>query len=234
MIKRVRLLYLGFLAVVAVGAVASASASAAGCTAEAGATCIAVLVAGVETLEASVELAAKANGNQLVEIPALKTDIVCTGVSVNAGNVLLEVAGSSAKGEKIFLDFTGCGVPAETSCKVSDPRNKLDSLVETNELLATVGLTAGSPDVTFAEVGANFMDIEIAGCLKALSIGVTGSQLCTTTDSETDQLEHEIGCTSAGGSLATGGKPVIWEGKALLKLAGALAGDSWFFKYEAT
>jgi hypothetical protein len=215
MIKIWKLL-ISVLAVLAICVVASASASAAACTAEVGAQCLEFL--GELTPEATFEVLGAKSSLTLVGI----FSVLCN--DFHAENVLLlEVAGKPIAFDKLALTFSGgCKVAGHATCKVAEP-------ITTVAIGGTLGtIAAGTATATFKpEAGTEFAKVTISGCEQEAVIKVTGEQLCKVPAITTQAVEHEITCAASESNLKDGTKLTEFEATVKARATGPLAGDPY-------
>jgi hypothetical protein len=235
--SRTRLILLGLLAVVAVGAVIASTSGAeppaGACTTVTSAP--AYCVAGVPP--ASPE---KFEGTNVGEatlkatVSMVKTEIKCaTGKSKGT----IEDGAAGTVGKSAVTDtFEGCKLIKPTDCKLSVAD---EEEIKTSELKGELALTAGRVEDKLESKTGIFAGIEIEGkessCVIAevgipKSFNVTGSQLCevdsSNTAAETEAATHKIICKTSGSSLKVGGKAEITS-EATVKLT---SGKNWSVK----
>ena len=235
--SRTRLILLGLLAVVAVGAVIASTSGAeppaGACTTVTSAP--AYCVAGVPP--ASPE---KFEGTNVGEatlkatVSMVKTEIKCeTGKSKGT----IEDGAAGTVGKSAVTDtFEECKMIKPTNCKLTSAAEKA---IKTTELKGELALTAGrvedeleSKTGVFAGIGIEGKESScvIAEVEKPQSFDVTGSQLCevdsSNTAAETEAATHKIICKYAGSSLKVGGKAEITS-EATVKLT---SGKNWSVK----
>jgi hypothetical protein len=235
--SRTRLILLGLLAVVAVGAVIASTSGAeppaGACTAVTSAP--AYCVAGVPP--ASPE---KFEGTNVGEatlkatVSMVKTEIKCeTGKSKGT----IEDGAAGTVGKSIVTDtFEGCKLIKPANCKLSVAD---EEEIKTSELKGELGLTSGRVEDKLESKTSAFAGIGIEGkessCMIAevgipKNFAVTGSQLCevdsSNTAAETEAATHKIICKDAGSSLKVGGKAEITS-EANVKLT---SGKDWSVK----
>jgi hypothetical protein len=235
--SRTRLILLGLLAVVAVGAVIASTSGAeppaGACTTVTSAP--AYCVAGVPP--ASPE---KFEGTNVGEatlkatVSMVKTEIKCeTGKSKGT----IEDGAAGTVGKSAVTDtFEGCKMIKPADCKLTAADEKE---IETAPLKGELALTAGRVEDKLESKTGIFAGIEIEGkessCVIAevgipKSFNVTGSQLCevdsSNTAAETEAATHKIICKYAGSSLKVGGKAEITS-EANVKL---ISGKNWSVK----
>jgi len=235
--SRTRLILLGLLAVVAVGAVIASTSGAeppaASCTSVTSAP--AYCVAGVPP--ASPE---KFEGTNVGEatlkatVSMVKTEIKC---EAGKSKGTIEDGAAGTVGKSVVTDtFEGCKLIKPASCKLSAADEKE---IETSELKGELGLISGrvedkleSKTSVFAPIGIEGRESScvIAEVEKPKSFDVTGSQLCEVDSSnaaaETEAATHKIICKYVGSSLKVGGKAEITS-EANVKLT---SGKNWSVK----
>ncbi len=234
--SRTRLILLGLLAVVAVGAVIASTSGAeppaASCTAVT--TAPAYCVAGVPLASGTTE---KFEGTNVGEatlkatVSMVKTEIKCeTGKSKGT----IEDGAAGTVGKSAVTDtFEGCKLIKPTDCKLSVAD---EEEIKTSELKGELALNAGRAEDKLESKTGVFAPIGIEGkessCVIAevgipKSFNVTGSQLCevdsSNTAAETEAATHKIICKYAGSSLKVGGKAEITS-EATVKLT---SGKNW-------
>src|SRR5580700_1413360 len=162
--RRIRLLLLGMFAVLAVGAVASSSASAAACKAEPSsgnfALCITTLGGSEELvlIERTVGILdfKETKTPSELEVESLGAHVVCFNA---ASTGVLEPTASSVKVRSLTITFTnGCHlVGAEAVCKVTEP-------ITTVPIEASITLLTKMPDILFKpESGTFFSTVHVTG-----------------------------------------------------------------------
>jgi len=235
--SRTRLILLGLLAVVAVGAVIASTSGAeppaASCTAVTSAP--AYCVAGVPP--ASPEKFEGTNSGEATlkaTVSMVKTEIKCeSGKSKGT----IEDGAAGTVGKSVVTDtFEGCKLIKPTDCKLSAPDEKE---IETAELKGELGLTAGRVEDKLESKTSAFAPIGIEGkessCVishvgEVKTFSVTGSQLCEVDSSnsaaEKEEPTHKIICKTSGSSLKVGGKAEITS-EAAVKLT---SGKDWSVK----
>lgn len=183
------------LALLAVGAVASASASAAKCVAQTGALC--QEIAGELVTEAKyLILDQDAESNLAVEgIGTVNCKLVegsFTGdeVEKSAGLIL-----------KLALKFTECTLVGHAACKVKEP-------IETKPIKGTIpAFTGTTGKVTFEpEAGTEFATVTITGCEQEAIIKVSGTQGAALPTVTTEATEHTVEALTTESNLKDGAK----------------------------
>jgi hypothetical protein len=201
---------LSMLALFAVGAVASASASAAECpdTVKGKDVAICKTTGGVKKeVEGTFTFTSKKKAGTTSELKVENgPDIVCTAAE-NTGKIV--ATNSSLKITHLVITFTICKVvntpETEAECKVTEP------------IVANGGGTEGiegnwleektSPITFKPAVGTTFAEVTITGvgCIfKVAKAKVVGEQECNLVTPETEALNHVIECTFAGSKLKFG------------------------------
>jgi len=233
--SRIRLILLSLLAVLAFGAVAAASASAAHefwvpeCENQGPGHKYATRVKcekgeiGTGEWERSGALAPIAageevpvegtSGTSILEVPELnEAKIECKEDKFSG---TLKAAGqTTAK-----VEFEKCTVVSPEHCTVAEPIkvNVTDQLVIFHETLA---------DAFEPPSGEPFVVIKLKGseCLAKGEFKVKGKQQCALPEGEIEKVEHEIDCKPIGSELTLGAKEAKFEGKEKVKLTG---GGNW-------
>jgi hypothetical protein len=237
--SRTRLILLGLLAVVAVGAVVATTSGAeppaGACTAVTSAP--AYCVAGTPLTSGATE---KFEGTNVGEatlkatVSMVKTEIKCaTGKSKGT---IEDGAGGTVGKSAVTDTFETCKMIKPTNCKLSAPAEKE---IKTTELKGELALTAGRVEDGLESKTGVFAGIGIEGkessCVIAevgipKTFDVTGSQLCevdsSNTGAETEAATHNIICKYLGSSLKVGGKAEITS-EATVKLT---SGKNWSVK----
>jgi len=235
--SRTRLILLGLLAVVAVGAVV---ASTSGAEPQVG-TCGAVTsapaycVAGVPP--ASPEKFEGTNSGESIlkaTVSMVKTEIKC---EAGKSKGTIEDGAAGTVGKSAVIDtFEGCKLIKPANCKLSAGD---EEEVKTSELKGELGLTAGRVEDKLESKTGIFAGISIEGkessCMishvgEVKTFSVTGSQLCEVDGSnsaaEKEEPTHKIICKTSGSSLKVGGKAEITS-EAAVKLT---SGKDWSVK----
>jgi hypothetical protein len=241
--SRVRLIFLGVLAVVAVSAVASAS----GAEPLVG-TCKSVektpgyCIATLPLESASEEVTGTSGGSILkATIAGVTSEIKCeTGKST--GTIEDGVAGAVGK-SKTKITFETCKLLAPAHCKLTAAE---ETKIKTTELMGELELVGGKIlDKLEPKGSAAFAGISIEGESSlcgiaevgiAKTFNVTGSQLCEVDTSiagaETEAEKHKLICKASGSTnLAIGGNPAeITDETMAVELSGAKAHAHWSVK----
>ena len=235
--SRTRLILLGLLAVVAVGAVIASTSGAeppaASCTAVTSAP--AYCVAGVPP--ASPEKFEGTNSGEATlkaTVSMVKTEIKCE--AGKSKGTIEDGAGGTVGKSAVTDTFEGCKLIKPASCKLSVADEKE---IETSELKGELGLTSSRVEDKLESKTGVFAPIGIEGkessCVIAevgipQNFDVTGSQLCevdsSNTAAEKEATSHKIICKYAGSSLKVGGKAEI-ASEANVKL---VSGKDWSVK----
>jgi hypothetical protein len=243
--SRTRLILLGVLAVLAVGVVASASATEppVKCGGKVGKVpdyC----VVGFELENAKGEpVSEKFEGTNGPSI--LKATIASTTAEIkcekgkSTGSIEDGAAGTVGKSTTTTA-FEGCKLLKPANCKLTAAGEKE---IETTELDGALALTAGRvEDKLEPKEGAAFAGISIEGkessCViaevgKPKSFNVTGSQLCevdkSNAETEAEAIAHKILCKTSGSSLKIGGNKAEMTSEATVKL---ISGKKWSVKED--
>jgi hypothetical protein len=239
--SRVRLIFLGVLALVAVGVVASTSgAEPPGAACSNVTTAPGYCVAEAPLVSASETVTGTSGGSILkATIAGVTSEIKCeTGKST--GTIEGGVAGTAGK-SKTKITFETCKLLAPAHCKLTAAQ---ETKIKTTELVGELQLVGGKIlDKLEPKVGA-FASISIEGESSLCGIGevgkpetynVTGSQLCevdsSKTEAETETEKHKIICKNAGSSLKIGeNKAEITDETMAIELSGAKAHAHWSVK----
>jgi hypothetical protein len=199
--SRAKFMAAAIVAVLAIGAVGTASASAAEWK----------VGGSTFTGKKTINKATKTIENYT--LTAAGVTITCTGLEV-AGGFIEEPATNGAE----HLVFTGC--KASGVCTVA-------TTLTTNAVKSTA--TAGSPVKILFEPtsGTNFITIEFTGaeCSLKGKKETTGKVTCTAPGAATSQVEQELACNSTG-ELKLGTNAATFKGKGDLTLEGD---PSWAF-----
>lgn len=239
--SRLRLILLSMFAVFAVGAVASASASAHGFIVP----CHKVSVANAGKGEWNEENPITHICEKPAKIPPLpgegeytekllpgethavegKSGLSILESKVGAEKIVIECeedvvkvtleAGGKTKGEIEFKK--NCKVKEPAGCAVAEP------IVAkfTDELVGA----APEDEFTGSGAGEEFASVHITGCALENFYKVKGKQLCKLDAAHaTLQAEHELKCTKAGSNLKLGSEVASFSSAAKVKLVG---GGSW-------
>jgi len=244
--SRTRLILLGVLAVLAVGVVASASAT------EPPVKCGGKVektpdycVVGFELENAKGEpVSAKlegTNGASILKatVAGATTEIKCgTGKSIGS---IEDGAGGTVGKSKITTTFEACKLLKPATCKLTAADEKE---IETTELKGSLTLTAGRvEDKLEPKEGAGFAAVSIEGkeitcpiaeIEKPESYSITGSQVCEIDTSNLVAAEetekHKIICKPAGSALLKiGGNKAEITSEATVKL---MSGKKWSVKED--
>jgi len=241
--SRTRLILLGLLAVVAVGAVIASTSGAEPPTG----SCIEVTkvpaycIAG-SPLVSAAENAEGTSGSAILKatIAGATAEIKCeTGKST--GTIEGGAAGTVGK-SKTKITFGTCKLLAPEHCKLTSAE---ETKIKTTELMGELELVGGKIlDKLEPKAGGAFASISIEGenlcgigeIGKPETYNVTGSQLCevdsSKTVAETEAEKHKLICKAAGsGNLMIGGNPAeITDETMAIELSGAKAHDHWSVK----
>lgn len=102
------------------------------------------------------------------------------------------LTGGLSEGE---VTFEECSIPGQGTCVVPNIKFKFkDKLI------------AGPEDEFEPETGTLFVEIKVEVCALKGSYEVKGTQKCKLPEGEVFKIEHQIECTPAGSSLTLGGK----------------------------
>jgi hypothetical protein len=235
--SRTRLILLGLLAVVAVGAVIASTSGAeppaGACTAVTSAP--AYCVAGVPP--ASPEKFEGTNSGESIlkaTVSMVKTEIKCaTGKSKGT---IEDGAGGTVGKSAVTDTFETCKMIKPANCKLSAGD---EEAIKTSELKGELGLTSGRVEDKLESKTGIFAGISIEGeessCMishigEEKTFSVTGSQLCevdgNNSAAEKEESTHKIICKTSGSSLKIGGKAEITS-EAAVKLT---SGKDWSVK----
>jgi hypothetical protein len=237
--SRTRLILLGLLAVVAVGAVVATTSGAeppaGACTAVTSAP--AYCVAGAPLASGATEKFEGTNSGESIlkaTVSMVKVEIKCaTGKSKGT----IEGGVGGAVGKSTMTDtFETCKMVKPAACKLSVSAEKE---IKTTTLKGELVLNGGRIEDKLEPREGAFAGIEIEGkessCViaeveKPQSFDVTGSQLCevdsSNTAAETEAATHKIICKYAGSSLKVGGKAEMMS-ESTVKL---VSGKDWSVK----
>jgi hypothetical protein len=246
LMSRTRLILLGLLAVVAIGVVASASASEppVKCGGKVTTTpnyCVAGYQLENAKGEAVSEKVVGTNGESILKatIASVSSEIKCEK-GKSKGNIEDGSGGTVGK-STVTITFEGCKQIKPASCKLTSAGEKE---LKTTMLGGTLVLTSGRlEDELEPKEGAAFAGISIEGkessCViaevgKPKTFNITGSQRCeldsNNTEAETEAAAHKINCSPSGGSLKIGGNLAEMSDDATVELSGAKAHDAWSVK----
>jgi hypothetical protein len=200
--KHIRMLGLCLVAALAMGAIASASASA-----------HAYKIEGTE-LTTSEEVAGTSETSKL-EAKGLAT-IECTKDTFTGS---IEKAGKSTG----KVEFKSCKVVGAEACAVVEPiKFKFkDELTEFEKLVA---------DEFKPETGETFVTIELEGAKCAITpkkLAVKGTQICKLPEAGSEKEEHSIECTPAGSKLKLGTVEATFKSTEKVHLSGKNAKKKW-------
>lgn len=244
-LSRLRVILLSLLAVFAITAVASSSASAheflvcqeAGtekytehlCSAksETGKWSFAAIAAGKSFEVEGTSGVSKLEGT----IGGQKVIIEC---STDVTKVTLEPAGAT----KGTITFSGCKIFSVTKGKKTLLKCVVNSVAEAAEKIKLTFLDVlvtgkgGGPEDEFKPAVAEkpFVEIETSGaeCALVAKTAVTGTTICQLPEAEVGLVEHEIACSPSGSSLKLGATAAGFFSAAKVKIVGTGAGWSWF------
>jgi hypothetical protein len=218
-----RLLFAAMLAVFAVTAVASASASAEACPHEGAETTLCIggnrAAAGSYGFEGTL-LGAESS---LLEVASIPLHIQCSHVVTTGTLDQTAPALGDVNVLVATLVFTECTIlPPHEACTVKQP-------IEVKPLEGLVLEESSVFDVNFKPAGTEFVALIISNCgVLNGTYKVTGEQLCTLPGSETEATEHTLECPHTGSNLLVAEKAGTFELKPLTyKLTGAEAGKAF-------
>jgi hypothetical protein len=211
--SRIRLLLLGLLAVLAVGVVASASASADSCS---GGTSL-VFCSGSEALVGKEVLGTSGAAVLAGTTGGAEIKISCTSDDFKA---TLGALGAS-KGLILFLK---CVQEKPAGCDLSAAQAKeIDAKFTAAQRSTTLSLFTGEG------AGSEFVSLEITNlgtcAIPTGSYPVAGKQLVETPEGEVSKTEHEIIAKKAGSFLTFDGHPASFSSSTT---NAHLASGSWF------
>jgi hypothetical protein len=106
---------------------------------------------------------------------------------------------------KYIKTLTTCVVPNITTSKL-------------NDLLVTGKGIGPEDEFEPAEAGGPFAKVVVEGCALTSTESVLGKQICQLPEATVGLVEHELECSPSGGALTFGGKPASYYGSALVKL----------------
>ncbi len=209
------------VAVLALSAVASASASAEACQKKAGSKNWTLCVEGQKqtgksSIAASIETGTSA---RLTVAIGEGLEIVCTKADGTAGTLGSKVSG-------LTIALSNCEVVSYSAqCKVKTP-------LETTKLEGVFG--PGVENLSLAaEAGSVIFNFKLENqgkgkCPFATSIiSITGSQGCTFKAAETEAATHELTCTAGQSKLLDGEKAASFSLEEGIELAGTLKGKKF-------
>jgi hypothetical protein len=213
-VTRIRLILMSLLAVFAVGAVASASASAT--------VCEPLDKEGEWTwCSAAKEITSPVEGTSGVsklesEVGGKKLTIECTADTFKG--TLEDPEPSKLDGASSGeIKFTGCSVVGVAKCTVHEP-------IEFKFKDQLINKPPTKPEDEFKpNEGETFVEIKIEGAECAIkgTLKVKGTQKCNLdTTFETEQKEHELICTPAGSKLKLGEKEAKFTSTEKVKRVG--------------
>jgi hypothetical protein len=234
-IRQIRILGLSMLAVVAIGAISSASASA---STQSFSIC---REGGTEKYEnhlcgktaetgkwsfAPVEKAEKYTLEGTGGVSKLEGLIGGTKVVVECkkGKITGEIE-SEGKTKNLVIVYEECKlftivkhVRAATACIVSN--------ITTNKLIGTLveGSDHGPEDELAPAEGTTLAKVKVAECALESMENVTGKQTCSIPEAVAGLVEHELVCSPSGGALEFGKKPASYYGTTSAKLSN---GSAW-------
>jgi hypothetical protein len=243
--SRTRLILLGLLAVVAIGVVASASASEppVKCGGKVTATpnyCVAGFQLENAKGEAVSEKVVGTNGESILRgtVASVTSEVKC-GKGKSTGTIEDGASGTVGK-SKATITFEECKLVKPTNCKLTATQ---EEEIETTPLKGELELSSGRVEDKIEPKGGAFAGISIEGkessCViaevgKPKTFNISGSQLCeldsSNTEAEAETATHKINCSASGGSLKIGGNLAEISDDATLELSGAKAHDAWSVK----
>jgi hypothetical protein len=237
--SRTRLILLGLLAVVAVGAVIASTSGAE----PPAASCTSVTktpiycVAGVPLANGASAEVEGTDGVSMFSttVGMVKTEIECKkGKAVGA---IEGVASGTVGKSSITNKIEECKLLKPTNCKLTAAN---ESKIKTAELDGVLTLTSGRIEDKLAPPESGFADISIEGrensCVIAepenpKTFEVSGSQLCeidkANSEAETEATTHKLICKTSGGSLKLGTNGAEMTSESTVKL---VSGKKWSVK----
>ncbi len=243
--SRTRLILLGLLAVVAIGVVASASASEppVKCGGKVTTTpnyCVTGYQLENAKGEAVSEKVVGTNGESILRgtVASVTSEVKC-GKGKSKGTIE-DGAGGTVGKSKATITFEECKLVKPTNCKLTAAQ---EEEIETTELKGELKLNSGRIEDKLESKTGAFAGISIEGvnnsCVIAevgapKTFNVTGSQLCeldsSNTAAEAETTTHKLNCSPSGGSLKIGGNLAEISDDATVELSGAKAHDAWSVK----
>jgi hypothetical protein len=227
---KVKLLLLSMLAVFAVSAVASATASAEMelCKTKEGADFVLCVEkpagSGLLLVETSVAFVSRKTPGtaSALEIPAIPAKITCEKAA-NTGQFDTPEEPRGVQILKLTISFTGCTEAEEgsTICTVAEP-------ITTAAINGVFTLVGGTTTVEFAPTtGTEFSTIRVNSksghtCTSAASspLKVSGTQTCTAPNIEnTDYITHLLQCAGSGSKLKAAGHEAVFTLEEEVELA---------------
>jgi hypothetical protein len=209
---RIRTLLLTLFVLMSLGALASASASAAACVTKVGAQCLNFLGVLTETEEMKFE---GANADLLVE---------GIGVILCAKATGLFIADETETGVlilKLVLVFSECKLDEHAACVVKEP-------IETKPISGTLAISGTTGTATFKpEAGEEFATVTITGCEQEAIIKVTGTQGAALPTITTEAVEHATEALAAESKLKDGAKLADFEVIGKIRAEGPKLGDDF-------
>jgi hypothetical protein len=242
LMSRTRLIFLGLLVVVAVGVVASASATeppkACGGKVEKTPT---YCVEGLQLENSKGEPASeKIEGTSGVAILKATAGSATTEVECKKGKVSGSIQGgiSGAAGKsQIVNTFEQCKLIKPANCELVESQ---ESEIKTQSLAGELTMTAGKIEDKLTPKAGVFASINIEGkepsCMIAKvseekTFPITGTQLCEidkgNAEAETSATAHAIICKVAGSGLKLGGNKAEMTSESTVKL---MSGKKWNVK----
>jgi hypothetical protein len=240
--SRTRLILLGLLAVIAVGVVASASATeppkkCGGKVTSTPAYCVeGFQLENSKGEPTSAKFEATASLSFLkATVAGATTEIECKSGKSN-GSIKDGASGTVGK-SKATNAVEECKLLKPTNCKLPSEDERE---IPTAELTGTLGLTGARIEDKLAPPESGFADISIEGKESTCPIAevgkpktfeVSGSQVCeidqANAEAEAEAATHKIICKPSGGSLKIGGNKAEMTSEATIKLT---SGKKWSIK----
>jgi hypothetical protein len=196
---KVRMLLISMLALLAIGAVASASASAA-CTSLTGGVC------------QLVETELTATAKYVILLQAVDADLAVTGI----GTVLCKDVSGKYTGDEeptgpalilgLVLIFTECVLDEHPLCKITEP-------IETKTINAEIpAWTTAFAKAEFSPAeGTEFATVNISGCEQEAIIKVTGKQGARILEPTTLAEQHTVEALASESTLKDGAKATTFS-----------------------
>jgi hypothetical protein len=212
--SRLKLVMLSMLAVMAVGVVASASASAANCEKKANGKFALCLGASPGVLTAgSFNTDVTRDGTSVYELKSeAGVTVVCSAIK-NTGGKIVATATPSVTIEGIVLEFSTCVVNSPAKCTVTEPikteslkgvilkKEEIEFTPTTGEIFATL---------KFANKGTEICSLK-GQSLQVKTVEGKG-QGCLAPGIETPEKLHLLECPSSKSHLSLGGSPATFKG----------------------
>ena len=243
--SRTRLILLGLLAVVAIGVVASASASEppVKCGGKVTTTpnyCVTGYQLENSKGEAVSEKVVGTNGESILRgtVATVTSEVKC-GKGKSKGTIE-DGAGGTVGKSKATITFEECKLIKPANCKLTAAQ---EEEIETTELKGELELASGRVEDKLESKTGAFAGISIEGKESSCGIAevgrpktfnISGSQLCELDSSnaevEAEAEKHKIICKTSGSSLKIGTNPAEIADEATVVLSGAKAHDAWSVK----